>query len=241
MPAKRMRVFAGPNGSGKTTIIKGLQSEIPFGIYINADDIEQSLYKTGGLIFDPYQLTVDENKFRDFFRLSSFSPIKRNENDLWQKISVQGNTLRISTAADSYLAADIAEFLRQQMLENNLSFTYETVMSHKSKMDFMQKSLESGYRVYLYFIATEDPEINLNRVNVRVAQNGHSVAPEIIKSRYFRSLENLKTAVKKTNRAYIFDNSGSAALLIAEITNGVDVSFFDTAKIPSWVAKYLLQ
>jgi predicted ABC-type ATPase len=127
------------------------------------------------------------------------------------------------------------------MLENNLSFTYETVMSHKSKMDFMQKAIESGYRVYLYFIATEDPEINLNRVNVRVAQNGHSVAPEIIKSRYFRSLENLKTAVKKTNRAYIFDNSGSAALLIAEITNGVDVSIFDTAKVPSWVAKYLLQ
>ena len=64
MPAKRMRVFAGPNGSGKTTIIKGLQSEIPFGVYINADDIEQLLFKTGNLLFDSYQLTVDENKNR---------------------------------------------------------------------------------------------------------------------------------------------------------------------------------
>ena len=101
--------------------------------------------------------------------------------------------------------------------------------------------MDSGYRVYLYFIATEDPEINLNRVSVRVAQSGHPVAPDVIKSRYYRSLENLKTAIMKTNRAYIFDNSGSAALLVAKITNGTDVSIYDPAKIPNWFAKYLLQ
>ena len=236
-----MRVFAGPNGSGKTTIIKGLQSEIPFGIYINADDIEKSLYKTGGILFDTYQLIVDEKKLQNFFLTSNFSTIKRNEPDLWQKISVQDNTLNISTKIDSYLAADIANFIRQEALENNISFTYETVMSHVSKIDFFQKALENNYKVYLYYIATEDPEINLNRVNVRVAQNGHSVPPEVIKSRYFRSLENLKTAVMKTNRAYIFDNSGSVAVLIAEITNGTNVKIIDTTKVPNWFAKYLIE
>ncbi len=29
MAVKRLRVFAGPNGSGKTTIINSLKSEIP--------------------------------------------------------------------------------------------------------------------------------------------------------------------------------------------------------------------
>jgi len=240
MPAKRMRVFAGPNGSGKTTIIRGLQSEIPFGVYINADDIEQTLRKTGSLVFDSYQLIVDEALIRDFFRSSNFSPIKRSEPDLWKKISVRENTLKISTSIDSYLAADLAEFLRQLMLVNNLSFSYETVMSHASKIDFLQNAVNAGYRVYLYFIATEDPEINLNRVNVRVAQSGHAVAPEIVKNRYFKSLENLRAAVKKTSRAYIFDNSGSAALLIAEITDGSDVSIIDTARVPNWVSNYLL-
>jgi len=33
MSQKRMRVFAGPNGSGKTIILKSLSGEISFGVY----------------------------------------------------------------------------------------------------------------------------------------------------------------------------------------------------------------
>ena len=41
MSVKRMRVFAGPNGSGKTTIFKSLLwgEQIQLGIYVNADDV----------------------------------------------------------------------------------------------------------------------------------------------------------------------------------------------------------
>ena len=39
MLPKRMRVFAGPNGSGKTTIFNGMLSDnnISLGVYLNAD------------------------------------------------------------------------------------------------------------------------------------------------------------------------------------------------------------
>lgn len=45
MAAKRMRVFAGPNGSGKTTIFKGMlaREAIQLGVYVNADEIELHL------------------------------------------------------------------------------------------------------------------------------------------------------------------------------------------------------
>lgn len=147
----------------------------------------------------------------------------------------------MNTKIDSYLAADIAEFIRQQLLECDVSFTYETVMSHEGKVKFMQSALEKGYRVYLYFIATEDPDINISRVNIRVAQKGHAVSPEIIKSRYYKSLGLLKAAVAQTNRAYIFDNSGEQAKLIAEISNGQDLRLNDPRQVPSWVSNYLLQ
>lgn len=49
---KRMRVFAGPNGSGKTSVIKFILNtevekgkKLDFGIYINADDIASTLRK----------------------------------------------------------------------------------------------------------------------------------------------------------------------------------------------------
>jgi len=239
MAAKRMRVFAGPNGSGKTTIINSLRSEIPFGVYVNADDIESLMAAGKVLLFNEYQLTVTEQQIQQFFKQSRFAPVKRNEPDLWSKLSVKDNILHLNTHADSYLAADIAEFIRQQLLAGNISFRYETVMSHESKIDFLQQAKENGYRVYLYYIATEAPEINISRVNVRVAQQGHAVAPDTIKNRYYKSLQHLKAAVKNTNRAYVWDNSGTASLLIAEITEGVDVKIFDTDKVPNWFVKYL--
>lgn len=156
-------------------------------------------------------------------------------------MSVKENVLHINTLVDSYLAADLAEFIRQQLLLNEVSFTYETVMSHDGKIAFLQNARDKGYRVYLYFVATEDPEINISRVNVRVAQHGHYVASEVIKKRYFKSLELLKEAVKKTNRAYIWDNSGAASVLLAEVTEGIDVRIFDTNNVPNWFVKYLVE
>jgi len=239
MSKKRMRVFAGPNGSGKTTIIKKLQAEIPFGVYVNADDIESLLKESHVLLFNLYQLSVTQPLIETFFKSSLFSPVKRNESDLWNKLSVKENVLHVNTFIDSYLAADLAEFIRQQLLLNDISFTYETVMSHESKMAFFQQATKRGYKVYLYFVATEDPEINISRVNLRVSQNGHAVAPEVIKKRYLKSLQHLKAAVKKTDRAYIFDNSGSASKLIAQISAGVDVEIIDLENIPNWFVTYL--
>lgn len=243
MAVKRMRVFAGPNGSGKTTIFKGMlqREEIYLGAYINADEIELQLNQYKTLSFGDYQLNVVDETIKQFFRNSQFSPLKRKEEILWKKLNVENNTLRVDTKIDSYLAADLAEFIRQQLLESGTSFTYETVMSHDGKVKFMQTALQKGYRVYLYFVATEDPEININRVNLRVAQQGHDVSPEVIKNRYFKSLKLLKAAVTQTNRSYIFDNSGEQANLIAEIMDGTDVRLNDAVDVPNWVAIYLLK
>lgn len=240
MPQKRMRVFAGPNGSGKTTIVKNLMSEVPFGIYVNADDIEKIMHQTKVLLFDSYNLKVQQEELQTFFRNSTFAPVKRNEPNLWEKLTVKDNLLHTTAEIDSYLAAELAEFIRQQLLHDGQSFTYETVMSHEGKIDFLKRAKSLGYRVYLYYVATEDPEINVSRVKLRVAQDGHNVKEEVIRSRYFKSLQQLKSAVKLSNRAYIFDNSGKVSLLIAEVTNGEDVTIIDTKVIPNWLVTYLV-
>ena len=83
---------------------------------------------------------------------------------------------------------------------------------------------QAGYRTYLYYVATDAPEINVSRVANRVALKGHDVPSEKIITRYYKSLELLIEAVRHTNRAYIFDNSSNNAdgthTWLAEITDG---------------------
>ena len=110
-----------------------------------------------------------------------------------------------------------------------------------TKEQFIEKAKVEGYRIYLYYFSTEDPEININRVNIRVAQEGHAVPEAIIRRRYVNSLENLKAAVKISDRAFLFDNSGQVARMILEVVKGLDVSVIEPNEpLPNWIDKYLI-
>ena len=62
-----MRVFAGPNGSGKTTIVKSLKDKINYGVYVNADDIESLLFENNTLDFNTFKLKINEDNIQEFF------------------------------------------------------------------------------------------------------------------------------------------------------------------------------
>ncbi len=80
-------------------------------------------------------------------------------------------------------------------------------MSSPDEVALLEKARSLGYRSYLYFIATEDPQINIARVKSRVHLGGHDVPVDKIVSRYARSLDLLLPAIRQSNRAYLFDNS----------------------------------
>lgn len=242
-----MRVFAGPNGSGKTTIIEDLRKKnlFHFNVYINADDIEKLIRNNRSLDLAEYQIKSDTKEIRSYFRKSKFSQTILNDPNVYEMINIQDNTVYFNLQPDtkdkyySYIAADIASFIRKKLFEGNKSFSFETVMSHNSKIELMKKAKEKGYRVYLYYVSTEAPEININRVEIRKAQDGHNVPEKKIKERYKRSLNNLKSAVLHTYRSYIFDNSGEVSKLVAEINKG-EGKIIDPENTPNWVIKYLL-
>lgn len=112
-------------------------------------------------------------------------------------------------------------------------------MSHPSKIRFLEQAKNRGFKTYLYFISTESPEINIGRIQSRVAQGGHDVPIEKVSSRYYRSLTLLAEAVKIVDRAFIYDNSGEETILLAE-KNDNQITIFPR-EVPKWFDTYVIR
>jgi predicted ABC-type ATPase len=87
------------------------------------------------------------------------------------------------------------------------SFSFETVMSHLSKVEILASARETGFFAQLWFVGTDDPQTNVERVALRVAQGGHDVPRERIVARWKRTMELLSEAIRSANEAFVFDNS----------------------------------
>lgn len=232
MTVPRLRVFAGPNGSGKSTMKSAIPSHL-IGIYINPDEIEKAAKDSGRLEFSDFQLEVEGDEVLGFIREHRLVRSARLDEEA-TNIGFSSNGLNFQAVAmNSYFASVLSDFIRNKLLEDQLSFTFETVMSSDDKIAFMLKARESGYRTYLYFVATEDPDININRVRNCVAAGGHPVPTEKIVQRYGRCLSLLPVVIAASDRAYIFDNSGADLVLLAEVTDGTDLEF-KVDEVPDW-------
>lgn len=236
--APRMRMFAGPNGSGKSTLKTIIRPDI-VGMYINPDEIEKNISNNGNIDLNYYDISASTDEFLNFFDKSSLSK-KTHYLTTENNIKINDNKIIFSNIENnSYIASIIADFIRQKLIDNLRSFTFETVMSFSDKIDLFNKARHMGYRTYLYYVATEDPTINISRVKHRVSTGGHPVPEDKIISRYHRSLELLMDAVKVSNRAYIFDNSGCEQIWLAEITDGHMLEM-KTDNIPGWFKTSIL-
>ncbi len=149
-------VFAGPNGSGKTTATQGFQV---YGVYINADDLKRK-----------YGLTDLE-------------------------------------------AARLAEAFRNDSLDKNNDFTFETVLSTERNLLLLQKAKACGYEVQCVYVLTRDVNINVARVRARHAAGGHNVPEDKIRTRYFRAFELLPRLVDICDKIAVYDNSEVPSLI----------------------------
>lgn len=235
-------MFAGPNGSGKSVLKSYLPAEL-LGVYLNPDEIEAGFEQAGGL--DPASLGVEttSEEVLSFFLASKFLRDRCLDGQA-RALTFAGSKLQLPKGTrNSYFASVMTDFLRMKLLEKQATFTFETVMSHPSKVELLGQAQKSGYRTYPYYVATDDPAINISRVQNRVRLQGHDVPSELIVSRYHRSLELLMSAIRLTHRAYIFDNStdnpDQRHTWVAEVTNGRTLELKGD-RIPAWFKRAVL-
>jgi hypothetical protein len=89
-------------------------------------------------------------------------------------------------------------------------------MSHPSKVAELQQARAAGYEIHVYFLATENPSINVQRVGIRVAAGGHDVPEDRIRERYDRTLWLAPSALGLADHAFVYDNSDSKRGLQAQ-------------------------
>lgn len=234
----RLRMFAGPNGSGKSTLKDVLEPDW-LGVYVNADDIEAEIRAQGFASLAPYGVTATQAELQAFFAGSDFLKQQGLATDAQKILLRDGLVVFDTVTVNSYFASVLVDFIRHDLLCRKESFTFETVMSARAKVDFLCRAREQGFKTYLYYVATEDPEINVSRVAHRVTLGKHGVPRDKIIERYHRSLSLLVDAVTCADRAYIFDNSDSDRVWVAEVTDGIELEL-KTDLIPYWVKTALL-
>lgn len=234
-PTKRLRIFAGPNGSGKSTLINVVEkSDVHLGVYINADNLNSELNRKKQLDFNQFKLPLDIKDFLYSFRSSSLF-VKAGGEELVANLKADKTILYLASESEvnDYFTSFLADYLRNKLLYNSNKFTFETVMSHPSKLEFMRNAKKHGFRIYLYFISLDNPNMNIGRVKTRVEQGGHDVPEDKIRERYQRTMDQLLDAIKLADKSFIFDNSYSEPKLFA-ISNNDELEIIDTEFIPSW-------
>ena len=233
---KRLRVFAGPNGSGKTTVFRQVAQSYRTGPFVNADEIQRALRIDGAVSLSSLGVSLRNREWEDWLSESRWVAQLRHQGRLGN-IRRSGNSLCCTRGkTGSYDAAIISAFVRTALLARGKTFSLETVMSHPSKIAFITQAAALGYRTYLYFICTENPAINVARVKQRVLLGEHDVPEEKVRSRYTRSLRLLSQAISSSYRSFLFDNSGKEYSLLLEFKEGSEMTVHREL-VPDWALK----
>ena len=130
---------------------------------------------------------------------------------------------------------------REKCLTERKSLIFETVLSAKDKIDYIERAKKIGFFIRIFFVCTESPSINASRIAQRVMKGGHDVPIVKIISRYQKSVLNCKHIATKVDRTYLYDNSieNTEAKLLLRLADGKIAKRY-TEELPEW-AKQIIQ
>lgn len=141
--------------------------------------------------------------------------------------------------AHSYEAARLAEQQRQDLLLRGMSFCFETIYSHPSRIDFVAQAKALGYQVVMVMIHLQDPSLNQARISQRVSEGGHAVPPEKVVSRIPRLLRHVRRSLPLCDVLKIYDNSSAEQPFIPVCTVSQGELSPHLDPLPAWAEELL--
>jgi predicted ABC-type ATPase len=154
---------------------------------------------------------------------------------------INADVLAGELGIDAYQAAEVAATLRQELVNQEESFVFETVFSDPvgDKLSFLKNAAQRGYTVVFCFISIADADRSEERVAMRVSQGGHDVPTDKLNARFPRTMTNLKQAIQELPCVLIFDNDDlqTPYHLAAVFQNGRPTLL--AKSVPAWLQPVL--
>jgi predicted ABC-type ATPase len=127
----------------------------------------------------------------------------------------------------------------QRHIQEQKSFAVETTLRTDISIRQAEAAAQRGFTTMATYIATEDPEINVERVRERGLRGGHSAPRERVLEIYTASLAHFGALLRTFHLTYVWDNSADRRMpfLILECAEGTIT--IHAERIPSWVTRAL--
>jgi predicted ABC-type ATPase len=105
-------------------------------------------------------------------------------------------------------------------IETHQTVGVETVLSTSKYRRLVLEAKKHKFTIRLIYVLLNSPELNIERVRLRVAKGGHDVPTDKILERRERSLAQLPWFLAQADDAWLFDNSAEIPQLIGTKSKG---------------------
>jgi predicted ABC-type ATPase len=120
---------------------------------------------------------------------------------------------RLGLRAANLKAVKRIEAWLDASIKAHQSVGVETVLSTDKYRRLVRMAKKRGFEIRLVYVILKTPDLNVDRVRLRVKKGGHRVPIGKIRERWARSLNQLPWFLNQADAALIFDNSSSLRLV----------------------------
>jgi predicted ABC-type ATPase len=78
----------------------------------------------------------------------------------------------------------------RHLIASGTSFTWETTLSGRTAVRWLQSAKDAGYTIKCYFLWVRDVETTLKRIRQRVQEGWHNIDADVSQRRFFKTIEN---------------------------------------------------
>ncbi len=133
------------------------------------------------------------------------------------------------------IGAECQSFVERHIADR-VSFAVETTLRTDASIRQAEAANAAGFSTNLFFFATEDVRLNIERIAARGRMGGHS-SPEVeIRAIYAASMANLPRAVVVFSYVECFDNSRRHVLPVRVLAFDRGRVVYQADPLPAWAA-----